>query len=181
MMSDRSDITVVDFEGTSPRIDPSVFLAPGVRIVGDVEVGIDASIWFNVVIRGDVGSVVIGARTNIQDGSLCHVTNNEADLHVGSDVTVGHGVVLHGATIQDGSLIGMGATVLDHAIVEPGAIVAAGALLPPRFVAPSGTLVAGVPARVVRDLTEEEVNAGRNGARNYVGYVERFRNSGHGW
>ncbi len=178
---ERTDITVLPFEGVAPRIHRSVFIASGVRIIGDVEIGEQSSVWFNVVIRGDVHSIRIGRRTNIQDLVMCHVTNGKYKLTVGDDVTVGHSAILHGATVQDRVLIGMGAKVLDNAVVESESIVAAGAVVREGFTVPSGTLVAGVPAKVVRQLSSEERRYGIAGAENYEGYIKRFRESGYEW
>ena len=180
-MEERSDISVIPFEGIAPRIHPSVFIASGARIVGDVEIGEGSSVWFNVVIRGDVHAIRIGKRTNIQDLTMCHVTHRKFSLDVGDDVTVGHSAVLHGAAIHDRILIGMGAIVLDDAVVESESIVAAGAVVREGFRVPSGTLVAGVPATIIRELTDEERQGAARGALNYAGYVERFRQSGCEW
>lgn len=179
--SQRTDITILPFEGMVPRIHPGVFIAAGARIIGDVEIGENSSIWFNVVIRGDVHPIRIGRRTNVQDLVMCHVTNRKHALTVGDDVTVGHSAVLHGATVRDGVLIGMGAVVLDAAVVESGSIVAAGAVVRERFTVPQGTLVAGVPAKVVRELTDEERAGAARGALNYESYIKRFRDSGCEW
>lgn len=178
---DRTDITIMPFEGKAPRIHPGVFIAAGARIIGDVEIGENSSVWFNVVIRGDVHSIKIGRRTNIQDLVMCHVTNRKYALNIGDDVTVGHSAVLHGATIHDRILIGMGAVVLDAAVIESNSIVAAGAVVRERFTVPEGTLVAGVPAKVVRELTDEERAGAAQGAVNYEGYIRRFRDSGCAW
>ena len=181
IFSERTDITVLPFEGISPDIDPSVFVAAGARIIGDVVIGEKSSVWFNVVIRGDVHSIRIGRRTNIQDLVMCHVTNRKYSLTVGDDVTVGHSAILHGASIHDRVLIGMGAAVLDNAVVESESIVAAGAVVREGFTVPAGTLVAGVPARVIRELSPEERAGASAGAANYEGYVGRFRESGYEW
>ena len=140
-----------------PDIDKTVFLAEGVKIVGDVKIGANSSVWYNCVIRGDVHYVKIGYDTNIQDLSMLHVTNQRFPLNIGNKVTIGHSVKLHGCTIQDLSLIGIGAIVLDGAVVETNSFVAAGSVVKPNFIVPSGKLVAGVPAKVVRDLTEKEI------------------------
>lgn len=180
-LSTRTDITIMPFEGVWPRIDPSVFIASGARIIGDVEIGELSSIWFNVVIRGDVHLIRIGRRTNIQDLVMCHVTHKKYSLVIGEDVTVGHSAILHGATIGDRILIGMGATVLDRAVVGSDSLIAAGAVVREGFTVPEGTLVAGVPAKVVRELTEEERQSVAQGAVNYESYVARFRADGCDW
>lgn len=180
-MLNRSDITLIPFEGSVPKIHPSVFIAPGVRIVGDVEVGEDSSIWFNVVIRGDVHFIRIGERTNIQDLTMCHVTNQRFPLVIGNDVTVGHSAVLHGTTIGNRVLIGMGAKVLDNSIVESDSLIAAGAVVREGFRVPEGTLAAGVPAKIIRELSDQERAYVAKGANNYIGYVARFRADGNDW
>jgi carbonic anhydrase/acetyltransferase-like protein (isoleucine patch superfamily) len=174
----RDDISILPFESVWPRIHPSVFIAPGARIIGDVEIGEASSVWFNVVIRGDVHFIRIGRRTNIQDLTMCHVTNKKHPLIVGDDVTVGHSAVLHGATLGDRILVGMGAIILDRAVVGNNALVAAGTLVREGFSVPEATLVAGVPGKIIRDLTEEEIVQVAQGAVNYEGYVARFRSDG---
>jgi carbonic anhydrase/acetyltransferase-like protein (isoleucine patch superfamily) len=155
-----------------PDIHPSVFIAPGVKIVGDVSIGENSSVWYNAVIRGDVHYVKIGEMTNIQDCSMLHVTNGRFPLNIGNKVTIGHSVKLHGCTLQDLCLIGIGAIVLDGAVVETNSMVAAGALVKPNFVVPSGKLVAGVPAKIVRDLTDEEILDFESSAMRYKKYTE---------
>jgi carbonic anhydrase/acetyltransferase-like protein (isoleucine patch superfamily) len=179
--SSRSDITIIPFEGKSPRIHPGVFIAAGVRIIGDVEIGEASSIWFNAVIRGDVHYIRIGRRTNIQDLVMCHVTHRRHALEIGDDVTVGHSAVLHGCTIGERVLVGMGAKVLDRAVVERESLIAAGSVVREGFTVPEGTMVAGVPAKVIRELTDEERGYVAQGAVNYESYVARFRNGGCGW
>ncbi|MDP2886106.1 MAG: gamma carbonic anhydrase family protein [Ignavibacteria bacterium] len=166
---------IIPYRGIKPKIDPSVFIAEGAQIIGDVEIGRDSSVWFNTVIRGDVHYIRIGERTNIQDNCVLHVTHDTYPLVIGSDVTVGHGAILHAATIKDRCLIGMGAKVLDNATVGPYALVAAGALVLEHFEVPEGALVAGVPARIKRMLTEEEREQIVQSARNYVGYVKSYQ------
>lgn len=180
-MTARTDITIMPFEGITPRIHPSVFIAAGARIIGDVVIGALSSIWFNVVIRGDVHAIRIGRRTNVQDLTMCHVTHRRFALTIGDDVTIGHSAILHGATIGDRVLIGMGATVLDNAVVGDESLIAAGAVVREGFRVPNGTLVAGVPARVVRELSDEERSRVAEGATNYESYVARFRAGGAEW
>ena len=150
-----------------PSIAESVFLAPGVKIIGDVEIGEDSSVWYNTVIRGDVHYIKIGKLTNIQDCCMLHVTNDKYPLNIGDKVTIGHSVSLHGCTINDLCLIGIGAIILDGAVVEEKSIVAAGALVRQNFVVPAGKLVAGVPARIVRDLTQDELDEFEQSAIRY--------------
>lgn len=155
-----------------PKIHPTVFLASGVKIIGDVEIGEDSSVWYNTVIRGDVNYVKIGKMTNIQDCSMLHVTNGKYPLIIGDKVTIGHSVKLHGCVIHNLTLIGIGAIVLDGAIVEEKSMVAAGSVVKPGFVVPSGKLVAGVPAKVVRDLTQEELDYFEKSAIKYKNYTD---------
>lgn len=169
--------TILPFEGVHPRIHPSVFIADGARIIGDVEIGEASSVWFNVVIRGDVHYIRIGKRTNIQDLTMCHVTHRKYALEIGDDVTVGHSAVLHGATIGNRILIGMGAIVLDRSVVGDESLIAAGALIREGFQVPAGALAAGVPAKIIRDLTDDERAAVARGALNYESYVARYRAS----
>jgi gamma-carbonic anhydrase len=165
---------IIPYRGITPKIHPSVFIAEGAQIIGDVEIGAESSVWFNTVIRGDVHYIRIGERTNIQDNCVLHVTHDTYPLIIGSDVTVGHGAILHAATIKDRCLIGMGATVLDDATVGPYALVAAGSLVLEHFEVPEGALVAGVPARIKRMLSDEERQQILQSAQNYVDYVKTY-------
>ena len=154
-----------------PKLGENVFLASGVKIIGDVTIGKDSSVWYNTVIRGDVHYIKIGESTNIQDCSMLHVTNGKFPLNIGNKVTIGHSVSLHGCTLNDLCLIGIGAIILDGAIVESNSMVAAGALVKQNFIVPSGKLVAGVPAKIVRDLTKAEIENIEAGAYRYVEYA----------
>ena len=136
-------------------IDPSAFIAPGAIVLGDVLLGPECSIWYNTVLRGDTDRITIGGQTNVQDLTMIHADPG-VPCTVGSRVTVGHRVILHGCTVEDDCLIGMGATVLNGAVIGAGSLVAAQALVPQGMVVPPGSLVAGVPAKVRRELTEEE-------------------------
>jgi carbonic anhydrase/acetyltransferase-like protein (isoleucine patch superfamily) len=173
-----TNVTILPYEGKRPSIDKSVFLADGVRIVGDVTIGTDSSVWYNTVIRGDIHYVRIGRGTNIQDLSVLHVTHETNPLEVGDQVTVGHGATLHGCTLMNRCLIGMGAIVLDGAIVEEHALVAAGAVVPPGMKVPSGSLVAGVPARVIRELTETELAEFVASSDRYIRYARKQKQTG---
>jgi carbonic anhydrase/acetyltransferase-like protein (isoleucine patch superfamily) len=157
-----------------PKLHASVFVAQGACIIGDVEIGRDSSVWFNTVIRGDVHYIRIGERTNIQDNCVCHVTHKKYPLNIGSRVTVGHNATLHGCTVGDSSLIGMGAIVLDNATVSSRSMVAAGTLVPEGFVVPTEMLVAGIPAKVKRPLTLDEIKYLGQSADNYVAYVKSY-------
>ncbi len=166
------------YGGRAPRLHPTAFVAETGVVVGDVELGERSSIWFGAIVRGDVHHVRIGARTNIQDLTVVHVTGGKHPTVVGDDVTVGHRVVLHGCRVEDRCLIGIGAIVLDGAVVGPDAIVGAGALVPPGMVVPPGTLVLGAPAKVKRPLTAEELAFFRTSAERYAGYAARYRDGG---
>ena len=165
---------VESFRDVAPRLGARVFLAPSAWIVGDVELGDDVSFWFQTAARGDVNSMRLGARTNVQDGAVLHVTHERFPLRLGDDVVVGHGAILHGCTIEDGALIGIGARVLDGAVVERGAQVGAGAVVAPGDRVPSGYLALGVPAKVTRELRPEEGREiGAISAR-YVGLKDEY-------
>ena len=165
---------IYPYKGKFPDIHESVFMTDDVIIVGDVTIGEKANIWFGSVIRGDVNSITIGARTNIQDACLLHVTWEQYFLTVGADVTVGHGAILHGCAIQNGCLIGMGARILDGAVIGKESLVAAGAVVTQHFIVPEGSLVAGVPAKVIRSLSDAERASGKNSADHYQYYVSEY-------
>ncbi len=169
---------ILGFEGKAPRVAPSAYLAEGSVVAGDVEIGEESSIWFGAVVRGDVNHVRIGARTNLQDHGMVHVTGGTHPTVIGDDVTVGHRAVLHGCTVRDRCLIGIGAIVLDGAVIGPDAMVGAGALVPPGMVVPPGKLVLGAPAKVKRDLTADELASLRTSAERYVGYAAAYRRGG---
>lgn len=160
--------TTLPYKELQPSVDPTAFLAPGARIIGDVTLGAHSSVWYGVVLRGDVHWIRIGAMTNVQDGTVIHVTHDTHPTVVGDCVTVGHRVVLHGCTVHDYTLIGIGAIVLDGAVIEKRAMVAAGALVTPGTRVPSGTLYGGVPARELRLLKAEEIE-------NFSASAERYR------
>ncbi len=166
------------FGGASPRLHESVMLIGDVTIVGDVEIGEGSSVWFGSVVRGDVNSIRIGARTNVQDGCVIHVHRGIHPTVVGDEVTLGHRVALHGCTIKDRCLIGIGAVVMDGAVVGEDSLVGAGALVPPGMVVPPGMLALGSPAAVKRPLAPEEVASLRASAARYVGYAEQYRREG---
>jgi len=147
---------IMPYRGVVPVIDADAFIAPNAVIVGDVEIGSKSSIWFNCVVRGDTNSIRIGARSNIQDGTVIHVDSATYGVVIGDDVTVGHMALIHACTVEDGAMIGMSATAMDGSVVESGAILAAGALLSPGKRVPAGQMWAGTPARFVRDVTEKD-------------------------
>jgi carbonic anhydrase/acetyltransferase-like protein (isoleucine patch superfamily) len=165
---------LISFGGKAPRIDPSAFVAPGAVLIGDVEIGAQASIWYNCVLRGDVNHIRIGARSNIQDGSVLHVDSprpgRESGLPtiIGEDVLIGHMAMVHGCILHDRAFVGLGAIVMDGCEIESGAMLAAGALLTPGRRIPAGQLWAGRPAKYVRDLGEEELAGQQAGVDHYV-------------
>ena len=167
--------SVVPYRGVMPRIHPSAFIADGARIIGDVEIGEDCSIWFNAVLRGDVNTIRIGDRTNIQDNVVIHVTKHVYPVTVGTDNTVGHSVVLHGCTIGSHNLIGMGSKILDGVKVGSYCLVAAGSLLLEGFEVPDGVLVAGLPAKVKRRVTEEEMRFFESASQQYIHEAQQYR------
>ncbi len=160
-----------------PQIDETVFLAPGVKVIGDVKIKSGSSIWYNTVVRGDVNYITIGEKTNVQDLSMLHVTAEKFPLIIGDEVTIGHSVTLHGCILQDRTFIGMGATILDGAVVETNSMVAAGAVVRQGFTVPSGKLVAGVPAKIIRELSKEEIENIPASADRYKKYAELSKNS----
>ncbi len=164
----------ISFGGKSPRVDASAFVAPGAQLIGDVEIGAQASIWYNCVLRGDVNRIRIGARTNIQDGSVIHVDSpkaGDAEGHptiIGAEVLIGHLAMVHGCILHDRAFVGLGAIVMDGCEIESDAMLAAGAMLTPGRRIPSGQLWAGRPAKYVRDLTPQELEGRRRGVAHYV-------------
>ncbi|MCB8880260.1 gamma carbonic anhydrase family protein [Acidisoma cellulosilytica] len=167
--------TILSFEGKAPRIDPTAWVAPTAVVIGDVTIGAGSSVWYHCVLRGDTNVIRIGARTNIQDGSILHVNRDTFACILGDDVTVGHGAIVHACTVEDGGFVGMGATVLDGAVVASGAVLAAGALLTPNKKMGPNELWAGSPARFVRVLGEEERARFTATGAHYVALAERHR------
>jgi len=163
---------IFPYKNLLPKLHETVFLACGVKIIGDVEIGARSSVWYNSVIRGDIHFIKIGEDTNIQDCSMLHVTHDNYPVNIGNKVTIGHSVKLHGCTINDLCLIGIGAVLLDGSIVEENGMVAAGAVVAPGFVVPSRKLVAGVPAKIVRDLTKREIADFELTAEKYIDYTK---------
>ncbi len=160
---------IQSYRDKTPEIHESAFVADNATVVGDVIIGPDASVWFGSVLRGDVHFIRIGARTNVQDLTVMHVNQGKSPTILDEDVTVGHRAILHGCHVKRGSLIGMGAVLLDDVVVEEGSLVAAGSVVSPGTVVPAGKLVRGIPARVVRDLTEEEILSIRRSVESYCG------------
>lgn len=166
------------FRGRLPVVDPSAFVDASAQVIGDVQIGADSSVWMNVVIRGDVNRIRIGRRTNVQDGSIVHVMQGVHPTSIGDDVTVGHGAVVHGCTIEDRVLIGMGAIVLNGAVVASDSIVAAGSLVPEGLTIPSRSLAMGAPAKVRRALTDAEVASILEYSARYVQYRRDYMDEG---
>ena len=170
---------LISFGGNAPRIEATAFVAPGARLIGDVEIGPEASVWYNCVLRGDVNRISIGARTNIQDGSVIHVDSPKPGHEsghptiIGDEVLIGHLAMVHGCLLHDRAFVGLGAIVMDGCEIESGGMLAAGALLAPGRRIPAGQLWAGRPAKYVRDLSETELEAQRHGVAHYVEMARR--------
>ena len=164
-----------DLEGVAPTVDATAFIAPDAAVIGDVHIAAGASIWFGCVLRGDTNVIRVGPRTNIQDGSILHVARGTLACLLGADITVGHGAVVHAATLHDRAFVGMRATVLDGAVIESTGMLAAGAVLAPGKRIAAGELWAGVPARFVRRLTVAEIARNDAGTAHYVDLAARYR------
>ncbi|MBK8230043.1 MAG: gamma carbonic anhydrase family protein [Candidatus Eisenbacteria bacterium] len=165
------DARVIPFRGTRPVLGDGVFIAPGVTVIGDVIVAEKSSLWYGTVVRGDVHFIRIGRETNIQDNCVVHVTADTHSVSIGDRVTVGHGAIIHGATLEDGCLIGMGAQILDGARVGEGSLIGAGSLVAPGDRIPPGVLALGSPAKVRRPLNAEERERVRKAADQYMEYA----------
>ena len=170
-----SNATVLSFMGKKPNVDQSVFLASGAIVVGDVVINKDSSVWFNTSCRGDVHHIRIGIGTNIQDNSVIHVTNNLLPTRIGNFVTVGHNALIHGCTIKDEVLVGMGAIILDGATIPKHSIVAAGSVVPGGKTYPSGCLIVGAPVKVSRKLSHQEIENIGLSAKHYVMLSKQYR------
>ncbi len=168
-------IMKLSYNGKMPEVHETVYIAPNAVVVGDVVIGKDSSVWFNAVIRGDENYIRIGARTNIQDSSVLHITHRTHPLFIGDDVTIGHGAIVHGCRIKSMCLIGIGAIILDGAVVGEQSIVAAGSLVKEGMIVPPRTLVAGVPAVVKRELTQEDIDHILSLANNYVEFSKIYQ------
>ena len=167
---------IKEVRGFVPEIGDNTFLADNATIIGDVVIGKDCSIWFNAVLRGDVNSIRIGNRVNIQDGSVLHTLYQKSVVEIGDDVSIGHNVVVHGAKIENGALIGMGAIVLDHAVIGEGAIVAAGSVILSGTKVEPGSIYAGVPAKFVKNVDPEQAKEiNQKIAKNYLMYSGWFK------
>ncbi len=177
-------VTIIPFNGKSPVIHPSAFVAPGCRLIGDVEIGPDASIWYNCVIRADVNHIRIGARSNVQDGSIIHCDSPGDGVDrpidgwptiIGDDVLIGHMAMIHGCTLNNHSFVGLGAIVMDGCVIEADGMLAAGALLSPGKTLPARQLWAGRPAKYMRDINDTMALKLRSGADRYVHYAKAHK------
>jgi carbonic anhydrase/acetyltransferase-like protein (isoleucine patch superfamily) len=167
---------ILPVEGKSPSWGSDCFIAPNATIVGDVVMGDACSVWFNTVIRGDVNSIRIGRQVNIQDGAVIHCTFHRSKTVIGDFVSIGHNAIVHGCTLKDHVLVGMGAIVMDNAVVESNTIIAAGAVVLEGTICEGGSVYAGVPARKVKDIEPQKVEGEINRiANNYVGYAKWFK------
>lgn len=185
-MTGRADVSIIAFNGKTPVIHPTAFIAPGCRIIGDVEIGEQASIWYNCVIRADVNRIRIGARSNVQDGSVIHCDSPGDGIDrpvdgwptlIGDDVLIGHMAMVHGCVLHNRAFVGLGAIVMDGCAIEPDGMLAAGALLSPGKTVPERQLWAGRPARFMRNLDEATVMKLRSGAGRYVGYAAQHHDA----
>jgi len=176
LQKEVNDLEQINFKGKMPEFGENVFIAPGAKIIGDVRLKNFSNVWFNAVLRGDINFIEIGEFTNVQDLCLIHVTKQLPAI-LGNYVTIGHNAVIHACTIKDNVLIGMNAVVLDGSEISENCIVAAGAVVTPYSKIPSGSLVAGVPAKVIRQLTKEEIEQIHQSALNYVNYAKDMKES----
>jgi carbonic anhydrase/acetyltransferase-like protein (isoleucine patch superfamily) len=174
---------LIPFGGKAPRVSPDAFVAPGARLIGDIDIGPEASIWYNCVLRGDVNRISIGARTNIQDGSVIHVDSPKPGHEsghatvIGAEVLIGHMAMVHGCILHDRAFVGLGSIVMDGCEIESEAMLAAGAMLTPGKRIPAGQLWAGRPAKYVRDLSPEELAGQREGVAHYVALAKAHRDA----
>jgi len=164
--------SVLSVAGRSPQVDPSAFIAAGARVIGSVSLAEGASVWYNAVLRADSDSITVGPGSNVQDNVSVHVDAGKP-VKIGANVSIGHNAVVHGCTIGDSSLIGMGAVVLSGAVIGEGCLIAAGAVVLEDSIVPAGSLVAGVPAKVRRELTDEERAGLRRNAETYRAHLDR--------
>ena len=168
-------MSLYPFAGITPTVAASAFIAPGARVIGDVHIGEDLSVWYNCVLRGDVESIRVGARSNIQDGSVVHVTTRRWKTEIHDDVLIGHLAMIHGCIIENHGFIGLGAIIMDGCVVEQGGMLAAGAMLTPGKRIGKGELWAGRPAKLLRMLSDEEIARNRAGAAGYVLLAKEHR------
>jgi carbonic anhydrase/acetyltransferase-like protein (isoleucine patch superfamily) len=167
---------ILPVNGISPQLGENCFVAPNATIVGDVVMGNDCSVWFNTVIRGDVNSIRIGNKVNIQDGAVLHCTYQKTKVNLGNNVSIGHNAIVHGCTVHDNVLIGMGAIVMDNCEIGSNTIIAAGAVVTEGTKVPSGCIFAGVPAMKIKDISEELIHGEIDRiANNYLMYSSWFK------
>ncbi len=167
---------ILPVEGVSPKIPEDCFVAPNATIVGDVEMGAECSVWFNTVVRGDVNSIRMGNKVNVQDGACIHCTYQKTQTVIGNNVSIGHNAIVHGCTVEDNVLIGMGAIVMDRARIGSNSIIAAGAVVLEDTVVPPGSIFAGVPAKKVKDISQDLLKGEvERIANNYVKYSSWFK------
>ena len=164
------------YQDATPNVAEDAFLADTATLIGDVTIGPESSVWYGAVLRGDVGFIRVGARSNIQDLACLHMTREISNVEIGDDVTIGHGAIVHGAILEDQVLVGMGAVVLDNVRVGRGAVIAAGALLPPGMVVPERSMVRGQAAKVVSTLGEQQLERARAAAADYTRLACEYRN-----
>ena len=165
----------LSFKGIGPTIDPTAYVAPGAVIIGDVVIGAESSIWFGTIVRADIHYIRIGTQTNIQDQCMLHVTGGSFPLQVGSRITVGHRAIVHGCTVEDGCLIGMGAVLLDGCHIGEEAVIAAGSVVPEGAKIPPRTLAMGVPASPRREVAEKELSRARAAVTDYLELAAIYR------
>jgi carbonic anhydrase/acetyltransferase-like protein (isoleucine patch superfamily) len=165
---------IITVNGHTPKIDASAFIAPGATLIGDVEIGPEASIWFGCVLRGDINSIKIGRQSNLQDLCVAHVNHKDQGTVIGDRVSVGHRVIMHSCIVEDEVLLGMGSVIMDEVRVGKGAMVGAGAVVPPGMDIPPRHLVLGTPARVVKELTEDDLNKNRGVLKRYLRVVDCY-------
>jgi carbonic anhydrase/acetyltransferase-like protein (isoleucine patch superfamily) len=176
MSSEQQKAVILPVKGIYPRIPADCFVAPNATIVGDVEIGAECSIWFNAVIRGDVNSITMGNRVNVQDGACIHCTYEKSKTVIGNNVSIGHHAIVHGCTVEDNVLIGMGAIVMDRSRIGSNSIIAAGSVVLEDTVVPPGTIFAGVPAKKVKDISQDLLKGEvERIAKNYVMYSSWFK------
>lgn len=159
---------IIPYKGITPKIDKSAYIAESSSLIGDVEIGSNSSIWFNTVLRGDVGSIKIGNNTNVQDGSVIHTSRFNGPVEIGDNITIGHLSLIHACTIHNNAFIGMSTTIMDYAVIEEYAFIAAGSLIPPKKIIKSKELWMGSPAKFVRYLTDQDLEYMQDNVRNYV-------------
>jgi carbonic anhydrase/acetyltransferase-like protein (isoleucine patch superfamily) len=170
---------ILPVKGISPVFGKNVFIAPNATIVGDVVIGDDCSIWFNAVVRGDVNSIRIGNKVNIQDGCIIHCTYQKANTVIGNNVSIGHNAIVHGCTIQDNVLIGMGTVIMDGAEIGSNSIIAAGAVVLENTKVEHGVIYGGIPARKIKDIPQDLIHGEiERIANNYILYADWFRDNG---